>query len=123
MLLGCVDAVTVRRPAALRHGVAVEPALLVRPALPVKASLLVKPALLVKPVLLVKPALAVKPALLVKPGDSGELARVLSLLLADSGLRLQLSLRARETFVSRFSADAFTSALKAAYAELGFISG
>jgi glycosyltransferase involved in cell wall biosynthesis len=58
--------------------------------------------------------------LLVEPGNVDQLSRALARLLTDAELRGRLQRRARETFVERFSAEAFTDALRMTYAELGF---
>jgi len=59
-------------------------------------------------------------ALLVEPGRGDRLGEALARLLGDGGLRQRLARRAREVFADRFSAPAFTEALRATYAELGF---
>jgi glycosyltransferase involved in cell wall biosynthesis len=59
-------------------------------------------------------------AILVEPGDPAALSRALERLINDAALRWRLAKRAHETFVERFSAEAFTSELSALYAELGF---
>jgi len=59
-------------------------------------------------------------ALLVPPGDATALSLALERALTDAGLRERLRRRARETFVEKFSAEAFTAALRTVYAELGF---
>lgn len=41
-------------------------------------------------------------------------------MVGDSRLRRALAMRARETFVERFSAGVFTARLAETYAELGF---
>jgi glycosyltransferase involved in cell wall biosynthesis len=61
-------------------------------------------------------------ALLVEPGNVDQLSRALARLLTDSELRGRLRRRARETFVERFSAEAFTDALRVIYAESGIRS-
>ncbi|MGE0129562.1 MAG: glycosyltransferase [Blastocatellales bacterium] len=61
-------------------------------------------------------------ALLVEPGDATQLSQALARALTDAELRARLRRRARETFVEKFSAEAFTSALGGIYAELGFES-
>ncbi|HUG36059.1 MAG TPA: glycosyltransferase family 4 protein [Candidatus Limnocylindrales bacterium] len=53
------------------------------------------------------------------PGDAADLARVLHRALDDPALRGKLGEHARATFEARFSADALTRDLKAAYADLG----
>ncbi|MGH9768862.1 MAG: glycosyltransferase, partial [Blastocatellia bacterium] len=62
-------------------------------------------------------------ALLVEPGNVDQLSQALARSLTDAGLRARLRRRARETFVEKFSAGAFSNALGALYAELGFESG
>lgn len=59
-------------------------------------------------------------ALLVEPGNVAALSQALERGLTDDLLRAQLSRNARETFEQRFSAEGFTSALRAVYSELGF---
>ncbi len=59
-------------------------------------------------------------ALLVPPGDAIALSHTLWRALTDPNLRIRLRRRARETFVEKFSAEAFTNALQTLYAELGF---
>lgn len=59
-------------------------------------------------------------ALLVAPGDPVALSQALGRVLNDSALRAQLQRRARATFAEKFSATAFTEALRQTYAELGF---
>jgi glycosyltransferase involved in cell wall biosynthesis len=59
-------------------------------------------------------------ALLVEPGNVGQLTGALTRVLTDRELRRRLAERARTTLVERFSADAFTAALRNLYAELGF---
>jgi glycosyltransferase involved in cell wall biosynthesis len=59
-------------------------------------------------------------ALLVEPGDVDQLSEALARALADVELRERLRRRARESFAERFSADAFTGAIRSLYAELGF---
>lgn len=61
-------------------------------------------------------------ALLVPPGDATALSHALGRALTDAELRGRLRRRARETFVEKFSAEAFTAALRTVYAELGFES-
>ena len=57
-------------------------------------------------------------ALLATPGDAAALAESLRRVVTDLGLRQRLAQRARETFVQRFSAEAFASALGETYAEV-----
>ena len=57
-------------------------------------------------------------ALLVPPGDPAALGRALERVLTDRPLRERLRRRARETFVEKFSAAAFTDALRRTYTEL-----
>ncbi len=57
--------------------------------------------------------------LLVGRGDAGQLASALARLLGDGTLRRRLAEGARRLFEQRFSAEAFTSRLRAVYAELG----
>jgi glycosyltransferase involved in cell wall biosynthesis len=59
-------------------------------------------------------------ALLVSPGDIAGLSRALEQLVRDTVLRERLARRARETFVTRFSAEAFISALREVYTKVGF---
>jgi glycosyltransferase involved in cell wall biosynthesis len=59
-------------------------------------------------------------ALLVSPGDPGDLADALIRLAGDPSLRARLGKRGRLRFEERFSADAFTEDLGAAYEQLGF---
>jgi glycosyltransferase involved in cell wall biosynthesis len=59
-------------------------------------------------------------ALLVEPGSVAELAAALVRVLTDCELRRRLAQQARATFVEKFSADAFTAALRELYVELGF---
>lgn len=59
-------------------------------------------------------------ALLVEPGDAAALSLALERVLTGAGLRQWLRRRAREIFVERFSAGAFTNALREIYADLGF---
>jgi glycosyltransferase involved in cell wall biosynthesis len=61
-------------------------------------------------------------ALLVPPADVSRLADALARMIGDAGLRRRLSRRARETFESKFTADRFSAALGAMYADLGFSS-
>jgi glycosyltransferase involved in cell wall biosynthesis len=56
--------------------------------------------------------------LLVPPGDVDALARTIIRALTDADLRKRLSLRARETFTSRFSPDALSRALGDVYHRL-----
>ena len=58
--------------------------------------------------------------ILVPPGDVPTLRDAIARLLGDSALRDRLSKRARETFVRRFSAAAFQTAIGETYRELGF---
>jgi glycosyltransferase involved in cell wall biosynthesis len=62
-------------------------------------------------------------ALLVEPGNVGQLAGALAQAVTNGDLRERLRRRARETFDQRFSADAFTNAIKHLYADLGFEAG
>jgi glycosyltransferase involved in cell wall biosynthesis len=62
-------------------------------------------------------------ALLVAPGDVEALRRALERLIGDATLRERLARRANETFVEKFSAEAFTSALGDLYRELGIEGG
>jgi glycosyltransferase involved in cell wall biosynthesis len=62
-------------------------------------------------------------ALLVEPGNIDQLSQALALALTDAGLRGRLQRRAREIFIEKFSAEAFTDALGDLYAEWGFESG
>jgi glycosyltransferase involved in cell wall biosynthesis len=62
-------------------------------------------------------------ALLVEPGNADQLSNALALALTDAALRERLRRRARETFVEKFSAEKFTTALSDLYAELGFKAG
>jgi glycosyltransferase involved in cell wall biosynthesis len=57
-------------------------------------------------------------ALLVPPGDPAALSRALERVLTDAALRERLRRRARETFVEKFSAAAFTEAIRTTYEEL-----
>jgi glycosyltransferase involved in cell wall biosynthesis len=59
-------------------------------------------------------------ALLVPPADSSALCRAIGLLIRDPVLRQRLASRGRQQFLDRFSAAAFTDALCATYAALGF---
>jgi len=59
-------------------------------------------------------------ALLVEPGDAAALGRALERLIENAALRERLARRAHETFVERFSAEAFTAALRVVYTDLGF---
>ena len=59
-------------------------------------------------------------ALLVPPGDAAALSDAMQRALTDADLRNHLRRRAREAFVEKFSAEAFTAALREVYAELGF---
>ena len=59
-------------------------------------------------------------ALLVQPGNVSQLCDALKQVMTDGALRRRLQRRSRETFVERFSPEAFTAALRATYAELGF---
>jgi glycosyltransferase involved in cell wall biosynthesis len=61
-------------------------------------------------------------ALLVEPGDAIALSHAIQRLLTDVDLRDRLGQRARETFIEKFSAQAFANALGDLYAELGFES-
>jgi glycosyltransferase involved in cell wall biosynthesis len=61
-------------------------------------------------------------ALLVQPGDDAELSQVLRRLLLSPPLRHRLACRARETFVTKFSPEALTRALKETYAEFGLVA-
>jgi glycosyltransferase involved in cell wall biosynthesis len=58
-------------------------------------------------------------ALLVEPGDAAELATALERLAADAALRARIAAGGRRTFERRFSAEPFSAALAAAYAEHG----
>jgi glycosyltransferase involved in cell wall biosynthesis len=62
-------------------------------------------------------------ALLVGPGDRQELAAALARLLTDPSLRSRLGDAALDTYEQRFSARAFTGALRETYAELGADAG
>ena len=59
-------------------------------------------------------------ALLVEPGNVAQLCHALKQVMTDGALRQLLQRRSRETFMERFSPEAFTAALRATYAELGF---
>ena len=59
-------------------------------------------------------------ALLVEPGNVSQLCHALKQVMTDGALRRRLQRRSRETFMERFSPEAFTAALRATYAELGF---
>jgi glycosyltransferase involved in cell wall biosynthesis len=59
-------------------------------------------------------------ALLVQPGDPAGLADALMALLADPAHRAVLAAGSRRAYERKFSAEAFTVALGAMYAELGF---
>jgi glycosyltransferase involved in cell wall biosynthesis len=59
-------------------------------------------------------------ALLVEPGSVDQLSRALARLLSDVELRTRLARRARITFAEKFSAEAYSSALREVYARLGF---
>jgi glycosyltransferase involved in cell wall biosynthesis len=59
-------------------------------------------------------------ALLTEPGNVEALSHALERVLTDVKLRERLRRRARETFIERFSADAFIKSLSDAYAEMGF---
>ncbi|MGE0129561.1 MAG: glycosyltransferase family 4 protein [Blastocatellales bacterium] len=61
-------------------------------------------------------------ALLVEPGNVAALSAALERVLTDTEMRARLRRRAHETFAEKFSAEAFTNALGALYAELGFES-
>ena len=56
--------------------------------------------------------------LLARPGDARSLGGALERVLTDAALRERLRRRARETFVEKFSAAAFTDALGSTYADL-----
>ncbi|MBL8663569.1 MAG: glycosyltransferase family 4 protein [Candidatus Odyssella sp.] len=56
--------------------------------------------------------------LLARPGDARSLGGALERVLTDAALRARLRRRARETFVEKFSAAAFTDALGSTYADL-----
>ena len=58
-------------------------------------------------------------ALLVTPGDELQLAEALARLLADRRLRTTLATRGHRLYQDRFSHDAFVTALRDTYAELG----
>ena len=57
--------------------------------------------------------------LLVPPGDVGVLAQAIERLLGDPGLRTRLGRAGRAAFEARFSAAAFSGALREVYEELG----
>jgi glycosyltransferase involved in cell wall biosynthesis len=57
-------------------------------------------------------------ALLVPPGDERALRNAIADLLANPDLRSTLGANARRLYHERFSADSFTDALKALYAEV-----
>lgn len=59
--------------------------------------------------------------LLFEPGNAEQLSQAIIRLLHDRDLRLRLSQGARETFAHRFSAEAFTDAIRDLYGELGFL--
>ena len=59
-------------------------------------------------------------ALLVEPGNVSQLCHALKQVMTDGALRQLLQRRSCETFMERFSPEAFTAALRATYAELGF---
>ena len=59
-------------------------------------------------------------ALLVQPGNVSQLCNALTQVITDTALRQRLRQRSRDTFVEKFSSEAFASALRATYAELGF---
>ncbi len=56
--------------------------------------------------------------LLARPGDAAALGRALERVLTDGALRARLRRRARETYVEKFSAAAFTAAMRTTYDEL-----
>jgi glycosyltransferase involved in cell wall biosynthesis len=58
-------------------------------------------------------------ALLVPPGDTEALAAALRRVLGDDDLRRRLAGRGHAVFEERFSAEAFTAGLRAAYGQLG----
>jgi glycosyltransferase involved in cell wall biosynthesis len=60
-------------------------------------------------------------ALLVEPGNVSQLCHALGQVITDATLRRRLKRRSRETFVEKFSSENFISALRATYAELGFL--
>lgn len=62
-------------------------------------------------------------ALLVEPDNVEQLSQALARALTDPEMRGRLRRRARETFVKKFSAETFTSALRSLYAELSFEAG
>lgn len=57
-------------------------------------------------------------ALLVAPRDASALAEAIRAVVTDPALRYRLARRARETFLQKFSADAFVHALAQTYAEV-----
>jgi glycosyltransferase involved in cell wall biosynthesis len=59
-------------------------------------------------------------ALLVEPGNASELCTAMGRLIADAGLRQRLGSAAARRFTAKFSPAAFTDAIGALYAELGF---
>lgn len=59
--------------------------------------------------------------LLFAPGNAEQLSQAIIRLLQDGELRRRLSQGARETFARRFSAEAFTDAIRDLYGELGFL--
>jgi len=61
-------------------------------------------------------------ALLVEPGNASVLSGAIERVLNDHALRRRLARRAREVFNEKFSAGAFTGALRETYAELGVFS-
>jgi glycosyltransferase involved in cell wall biosynthesis len=58
-------------------------------------------------------------ALLVEAGTVSGLSQAIERVLTDHALRQRLARRAREVFIEKFSADAFTNAIRETYAELG----
>jgi glycosyltransferase involved in cell wall biosynthesis len=56
----------------------------------------------------------------VEPGDVAGLSAALGRALVDHELRRRLAQRARAIFAERFSAAAFTGALRDLYGQLGF---
>ena len=58
-------------------------------------------------------------ALLVEPGNPAALSEALRRVLTDARFRQVLARRARQTFLEKFSAEAFVEALRKTYAELG----